>query len=146
MNNVTTFETSQRLKAAGFPQPVPAFGHLWYIFDKQFNKAKFEPAIVVGVHNAIQDKEFSVIYKSGSCREYDFDDLSNFYFAPTAADILKELPTKTLLFLSDTWHCGIQHGEILRNEFGWQHIAMSDNSAEAAALAYLSLNEKHNEK
>lgn len=30
---VTTFETAARLKSAGFPQPEPKWGQIWYGFD-----------------------------------------------------------------------------------------------------------------
>lgn len=76
MKNFCNYETSIRLKAAGFPQPRPEAGQTWYMEGGA-------PLIVL--------KRMSPevkVYLGGITHMYDF---SGAAFAPTAADILQEL-------------------------------------------------------
>jgi len=102
--NTVTFETAKRLKEAGFPQPEPEFGQVWY-----------------SPNGAIR-----VIY----IKTYDL------VFAPSATDILKEIP-----------FFGSLSFEVYETRFefrvweGLKLIAKNENPHEAAALAWLSIQE-----
>jgi len=77
MKNYVTFETAQRLKEAGFPQPEPEFGQVWY--EKNAN------AYVLG---GIKDGELNGSYLYGQTFEAcSLDAIKDDVFAPTAAYI-----------------------------------------------------------
>ena len=147
MKNVTTFETSQRLKVAGFPQPVPEFGQVWYAFDSQFDESEFKPLIVTGTMTNRSTGE-TVVYCTfidGSVREFDSKEFMYFFFSPAATDILRELPnTVYRRYGKAHW----QLGELTLPEKG-PHIvdfqkSHDENDAEMLAKKWLSLHEKKN--
>lgn len=90
MSNYTTFETAKRLKDARFPQPEPEVGQVWY-FQRylQGTARHWAPLIRVGV-----SKPFWMPMDGGNLE----GDLKNLVFAPTAADILRQLPGADLSF------------------------------------------------
>ena len=77
MDNIVSFETAKRLKEAGFPQPEPQRGQVWY----SKHRAEY---LVYNVD------EFGADYSCGSLsfvgRSLSADDC---VFAPTATDILR---------------------------------------------------------
>ena len=89
MKERTTFETAQALKAAGFPQPEPEAGQMWYLGDS--------PKYLAGqelTDSGHFDGDF-VFYTVGfpnlplvNSREDVFESM---VYAPTAADILREM-------------------------------------------------------
>lgn len=126
--NHTTFETSKRLKEAGFPQPEPDFGKIYY--DKES-----EQKIVV---IAFDGEYVDCVYQNLTWVSY-YIKISDLIFAPTATDILREMPEHDLTF----WHPQqTYYVEDTRNGIQWTN----NNPADAAALAYLKLNEKDNLK
>lgn len=138
MKNTVTFETAKRLKEAGFPQPEPEFGQFWY------HNAGLQIAIMesndAGGHIGKFIRFFGTV--NGSLREKSFFSVSimkifmkDACFAPTATDILKEIPFVSLSF------------EVYETRFefrvweGLKLIAKHENPHEAAALAWLSIQE-----
>lgn len=123
MENTVSFETAKRLKEAGFPQPVPEFGQFWYAPNG---------VICVMWGNGVFDGEARVMIANGNTiyiKTYDI------VFAPTATDILKEIPFVSLSF------------EVYETRFefrvweGLKLIAKHENPHDAAALAWLSIQE-----
>ena len=109
MKNVTTHETSAALKAAGFPQREPETGQFWYD----------DSGVLVCIGFSYDP--------GGSIARFK----QTFAFAPTAADILRELFGK--LQFSHTASKWIYKST--RTGKFWA----SDNPAEACALAWLEL-------
>jgi len=78
MKNIVTFETAQRLKEAGFPQPNWSFGQYWY------NKHSALFPFTNDIRNAAK----------------------TWFFAPTATDILAQITGHSLTFsIESGWHC-----------------------------------------
>jgi len=127
MKNYVTFETAVRLKAAGFPQPEPEFGQVYFDVDGDR---------LIGLEkNFFFEKGLDAPSLISDNREM------RLFFAPTDADILAELPENYGLFRRGEGFAviSLSHGEIDGTE------AEHDNLAEAAALAWLALNEKNPE-
>ena len=129
--NTVTFEIAKRLNEGGFPQPEPEFGQFWY------HNAGLQIAIMesndAGGHIGKFIRFFGTV--NGSLREKSFFSVS--IFAPTATDILKEIPFVSLSF------------EVYETRFefrvweGLKLIAKHENPHEAAAIAWLSIQEKN---
>lgn len=132
MQNHVTLATAQRLKDAGFPQPEFAFGQFWYSLGYQIN------IYVRAARPNIKNHIFI-----GETLTTQHHTANEVIFAPTATDILRELG-------SDYSICSFKiskvQWEVERRmmagfnvlPFTWVH----ENPAEAAALAWLSKNEK----
>lgn len=145
MNNLVTFETAKRLKEAGFPQPDFQPMQFWYD-DGIKGICPFRLYIVLHVGrfpagqpaplmHEICEKQHRQMYATHA----NFGEYQYVAFAPTATDILKQLPGYNLAFATENgWHCfflGID-GVIYAEH---NH---KNSPAEAAALAWLHLNEK----
>lgn len=126
MKNVTSSETSKRLKDAGFPQPPFQVGQSWYDVSGELFWVKCDESPYI--HG-----------------EWWGDDHSGFVeiphgdevFAPTATDIIEQLPSQATLrkpFNAELWIC--EYGE---GEDDWTEAS---TAPEAAALAFLNLNPK----
>jgi hypothetical protein len=120
--NTVTFETAKRLKEAGFPQPVPKDGQFWY-----------RPSGGIGYIDIVDsDGEIYALLNGEVKGVKGFDSA---IFAPAATDILKEIPFVSLSF------------EVYETRFefrvweGLKLIAKHENPHEAAALAWLSIQE-----
>jgi len=126
MKNTVSFETASRLKAAGFPQPEPEAGQVWYEGQKAYVLGK------------IEQRQLHGVYLDGECFEAcDINAMRDDIFAPTATDILAQLPSAANIskpFNAELWLC--VYGE---NEDNWTE---SNNPAEAAALAWFEIHEK----
>lgn len=110
-------ETAKRLAGAGFPQPKPEQLQNWYSEEGQHN-------VLVLVE--FYDKSSELI------GETDF-------FAPTATDILEELPGWNLCYTNQLgWQCWMDSSD----ENGYKHVVFSNaNPAEALAQAWFYQNE-----
>lgn len=143
MNNVVTYETAVKLKAAGFPQPEPQAGQFWY---KKHPSTAITLDFVQSVeYNQEGEKQFYTLWVGTDDTGGNFYTIKNhkLIFAPTATDILEQLPgyeigffptAKDLYFLPGAWSMRGLEDECPSAEH--------DNPAEAAALAWLKLNEK----
>jgi len=74
MKDIVTFETSIRLKDAGFPQPSPKAGQFWYGKNREVG--------YIFYHERLALLSGEIVY---------FDAPEKCVFAPTSTDILREL-------------------------------------------------------
>ena len=137
MKDITTFETSARLKEAGFQQPTPEAGQWWYNPDIGiFLTGKPSPYDGRKRHIYYPDTG-NVFFKN----EVLFPDC---VFAPTATDILRELSSDCVLGTKKLggWICGswrLISSDHMRFFVAGMH---DENPAEAAASAWLKLHDK----
>ena len=143
MTQHVTFETAARLKDAGFPQPEqPQRGQVWYTCFGQTMLVIYERKDRCDYHLLEKDRVyFDRIFENGEV------------FAPTAVDILEQLPECFSLekcgssfnccgdreYMRDCpvwWPLDIEHREDGSIEF------INDNPAEACAKAWLTINKK----
>jgi len=144
MKNHVNYETSVRLKEAGFPQPKPEAGQFWYLPLLGSINGENPPYCINFVGQ--EDIYFSRVGGIVTEREHVGNRLSVSMFlkaatfATTAADILRELGFRFYLIYDETtsqW--------FLNKPDSAFDIWDADNPAEAAALAWLELNEKQAE-
>lgn len=129
MKNVTTSETAKTLAENGFPQPTPEFGQVWYLSGK--------PHVCIG-------HEGGGIYNFRSqegMEERTAVNYPTYFFAPTATDILEQLPGWAItkggsMKVWSVWLPLFEPPESDEMEF---HLR---NPAEAGAEAWLKLNKK----
>lgn len=126
------YETATRLKDAGFPQPKPAPGQLWY-------KTIFEGGTAQHIAPCVLLDFGGQIVMQAIAPRWDYPGNSGFdkkaVFAPDAADILKLLPSDNRAsFMHDAfwveWDGGILH----------QTALYGSDLAEVLAERYLKLN------
>ena len=128
MKNHVNYETSVRLKEAGFPQPEPEFGQVWWLDDDNPS-----PLVITFVYSTGQ-VDFCL---EGGPTNMGHHLFPNMVFAPTAADILRELGFRFYLIYDETaskWFLNKPDSEF--------DIWDADNPAEAAAQAFLNLKAK----
>ena len=97
-----TFDTAKRLKEAGFPQMEPEFGQVWYDTN-EMPCLIFEGDSMKNVWTACPGRDYGQRVHVGTLKR-------NYTFAPTATDILRELPEsfylhKHILNGSLFWGC-----------------------------------------
>jgi len=128
---IVSFETAVKLKEAGFPQPEPKRGQIWWYPD-DYNGDVYG-VIITRNTQCPECVHFDGEFGSDTLSRQEFKDLA---FAPTATDILVDLGYNfSLSVLSDgNWFCDNQADE----SDAWQH----ENPAEACALAWLGKNKK----
>lgn len=124
MRNIVNFETAVRLKGAGFPQPeIAQKGQFWYDQKGSVQIIYFDP---------ILPDEFCEQFKA-----------KGWVYAPDATDILEQLGQMFVLFYDECpkikdWFCAKTS-----DVFGEIQVPLGHkNPAEAAALAWLEVNEK----
>ena len=130
MKNITTFETSKALIAAGFPVPDVDICQIWY------NDLRFASVIIKNVDGnfiaaSLLDGEVGNDFSEGQIKSFCIP-------AFTATDILRELGddffiefcNKPFLVNNEKWVVNDEH----------QNQYTHSNPAEAAALAYLLKN------
>ena len=144
MDNVVTLETAKRLKQAGFPQPEFEPGQIWYRKNKE---EQIERQYIV--KNWLANRIFAVECATGYLYKdvvFNSKDLTghnyamwskSLVFAPTATDILREMPGAILVL--ENYGSQGKVWEVWKNG---GLIADLENPAEAAAFAWLTLNEK----
>ena len=134
MKNVVSYETAVRLKNAGFPQPEPEAGQLWYMIG--FDTPRLA---IVGLWGTVDKRP---VYRYLDANTWDFPDERESTFAPTATDILRELGGDNGLFSIlggfEVWRVRVGY----REEF----IYRNDSPAESAAAAWLKTHEKEEGK
>lgn len=131
MKNVTKFSTAFALKEAGFPQPEPAFGQIWYdeegtamlVFSKTGDFVTDDGTVFCA-----PDTLPSMVSMPGL--------FSHLYSAPTAADILRELPDYALAYDSESEEPYFYCFDTLRRNPS-QYPTKHTNPAEACAVEYL---------
>lgn len=143
--DIVTFETAKRLKEAGFPQPEPTFGQIWYNGAEAFVVVKFcraEEWSVCPLRSADWVRTFSAAFQ----HPLTFGDP---LFAPSATDILRELGERYHLVCvgGKNWIIEREISTSFEDSFyGYvtetAPIENHENPAEACALAWLQLNSK----
>lgn len=149
MNTQTvTVQTGRLLAAAGFPQPAPAPGQWWgdesgvvLIFGETIPQPGKYWEDENGVMQPVGGLSPVVHYVDGGRPIIDdyFDarDFGGLVYLPTVGDILRELPQFCIL---ERWDGdGLFYLESANGYDQFKH----ESAAEAAALAYLELNEKN---
>lgn len=124
MKDIVTFETAVRLKEAGFPQPAPEAGQFWYGKNREVG--------YIFYHERLALLSGDIVY---------FDAPEKCVFAPTATDILREMPGCILAvenLYKETAIVGVYY-EVLKTG---RLLSDHGNPAEAVAEAWLKLNEK----
>ena len=123
MNNLinhVTPETADRLKAAGFPQPSPEVGQVWY-------DPKNKPCFVFTSH----DNTWSyAIDSSGGTFGVNGND-HGLNFAPTATDIIRELSHENIkisFYENDGFNVELNYDSFYGADKTFEH----KNPAEAA--------------
>ena len=112
--SIMTFDTARRLKEAGFPQPQPAFGQIWY--DKGGRH--------LSMHDIKEPDELARHFRE-----------KGFAFAPTATDILFALGSD--VYLTRSYRGGFDVYLTFRNLEDGCPDATHENAAEACAAAWL---------
>ncbi len=145
MKDIVSYETAVRLKVAGFPQPTPEAGQWWHNPDFGL--------FVVGAKWFADNREYKIFYpgtgKSVLKSEARFLECA---FAPTATDILREMPNYFYIRKYKHQTNDIQMFSIFCEEQTADddllQIAkgVSQNPGEAAAEAWLKLNEPREQK
>ena len=121
MKNTVSSPTAQRLKAAGFPQPEPEAGQVWYEGQKAYVLGK------------IEQRQLHGVYLDGECFEAcDINAMRDDIFAPTATDILAALFPAEIQF---------QISAIISSGSSVQVLQMALDP-ESAAAAWLEIHEK----
>lgn len=121
MKNIVSFDTAKRLKGAGFPQPK--YIEIGFVYSDE------------GDLLYLRECSFIVRMLCGEIGE-----ISGLVFAPTATDILVRLEECTIYsdIRSSKFICSTGSNS---DGIAWFSIA-HENPAEAAALAWLEINEK----
>lgn len=124
MKDIVSYETSLKLKTAGFPQPELQKGQVWWRSENWFELVSYA------------DDGDIYYYMDGSGHSM-IKSLSDFngVFAPTVTDVLREMGADWLIGnYGNEWGVLQYHG----GEFKYDGC-MHENPAEAAALAYLKI-------
>lgn len=127
MKDCCTPATSARLKAAGFPQPDPAPGQVWYVHGD---------TVILSAHPTTPSwlRMFYLSARESALKAFDIrkEVFSEHTFAPGVADLLRALPA-TYVF-SRNWITSKYEVELNGRVFN------NENPAEALAAAWLSEN------
>lgn len=109
MKNFLSYDLSEKLRKAGFPQPVPEFGQVWYFPNPLWLDISSDPFVVTGLTDDVCD-----YVCMGSTDVYLGRGLnSDEIFSPSASDILAQIPDCFLHFDSEkeAWVCAEMLGE-----------------------------------
>jgi hypothetical protein len=119
MKNIVSFETAKKLEAAGIERPTPEIGQFWHD-DNQCTLLISSISRGYAFAKYTHDQALPIVM-------IGFEDFNELVYAPTATDILEQLPDCKM------WHHGgFWFVEKLDREFA------NENAAEAVAEAYLS--------
>jgi len=130
MNNFVTYETALRLRAAGFPQPEPKAGQMWY-----------DPYDVEHIVTSVDEWHVNLAPLSevvNYTEEFDYPDFPGvWHFAPGPAEILLKLgPDFQIGVQWKRFWCGRIAGE------SGEYATHSESMAEACAQKWLLIHEK----
>ena len=131
-----SFETARKLQAAGFPQPQPAAGQVWYYPSGMELYVLPDLDCDLNLKNEITSSIDEVI-EVGSLQF-----TNSLVYAQTATDILEQLGS--CYSLTYDFHCGfgcVKSSSGVVNEI-FSDDPPRDNPAEACAEAWLKLNPK----
>lgn len=120
--NIVSFETAVKLKEAGFPQPEPEVGQMWY--DNGGN------AYVIFYRRAYSVFAAPIDWGYGVTRKFDVKKCT---FAPGPAEILLELPGHDLYFVDGGFEVNFKNHSTFSDE--WYN---NGNAAEACAAAWMA--------
>jgi len=126
MDNYTTAETAWKLKEKGFPQPEPQKGQIWHGKEGAYQVMAFQG------ENSFVNESTVYCHRVGSTQVFDMplNLFKKFVYAPTPADILKELGKDyNLSFFEGLFYC--VHDNLMGEAYS------HENPAEACALAYM---------
>jgi hypothetical protein len=133
MNNFVTYETALRLRAAGFPQPKPEAGQVWYDPYKTEMVITFVDEWHVNLVPLTEEVNFTEEYQR---RHFPVP----YLFAPGPAEILRELPDHV---------CGNNkspQGGYWCGRIASVSASFHENLAEACAAEWLQIHNKNNNK
>lgn len=141
MKDVCTPATAARLKAAGFPQPAPATGQVWYVH---------RDAVILSAHPTTLSWLRMFYLSAGESTGKVFDIrkevFSGHTFAPGVADLLRVLGGRACISEDSDKRFAVANN--LRIKIDWEQISgtapdwqwFDENPAEALAAAWLSEN------
>jgi hypothetical protein len=128
MSNFVTYETALRLRAAGFPQPEPKAGQMWYDPYKTEMVITFVDEWHVNLVPLTEEVNFTEEYQR---RHFPVP----YLFAPGPAEILREL--------GPDYQCGMQGTYYWCGRMPSQYASVEENMAEACAAQWLIHNQKN---
>lgn len=130
MKDILSYETAVRLKESGFPQPSPEAGQVWH-YDRQ-------TSLIITFAYSTGQIDFATI---GGITKSLVELPDHCVFAPTATDILRELPPLVfeLFYSRRNQDFLVQKRSDDDNPL---YCFDSENPAEATAEAWLKLNDK----
>lgn len=137
MENYVTPETAKKMKEAGFPQPEPRPGQMWFSAFHEIPSIVSHRTDRVGefMLAPISRVDWSHIFFAGPI----IGNAENI-FMPTVADILRELPNKVLFWRNDDlFVCGVQmvdDGDYYAIRFN--EVYKNVNPAESVAEVWLN--------
>ena len=139
MSEVVSFETAKRLEAAGFPQPAPQVGQMWY--------TRHLGALCLVIHANETESGWLVVgsVESGKISSFTSDLLALcLVYAPSATDILNYMRGNYRLSCSNYgWWCyRVEELPDGTDGFRVAECYNDKNPADAAAAAWLSIYEK----
>ena len=128
--HVTTHETSQKIKDAGFPQPPFSVGQIWY------NQSGIKYLITGGEGLLVFVKRIDAENWSRPLPIFNWEGWS---YAASATELLPD--NYHLMTQAKKWYCRLPHFD--GKEFqDYYPIFYHENPAEAAAFAFLFTNNK----
>lgn len=131
MKDIITYKTAVRLKNAGFPQPEPEAGQLWYL----------QSGIIAWVAKKRPFDQFLLCDELGEpfiAMYLVFGE--DLVFAPTATDIFRKLPRYSSIQMVEYEGSAMPVCEAIINNAYQSFI--EESIIESAAAAWLKTNEK----
>lgn len=134
MSNIISFETAVKLKEAGFPQPVPQVGQVWYGLIRGYSE--------INMIVSVKDKDIFIDIHGNHHLQEAFDKFGT--YAPTVGDLLKELPDWELSY-APAILCSIvpSINPFVISNYDYDDMEKrsfsGDSAVDACAIAYLKL-------
>lgn len=136
--DIVSFKMAKRLKEAGFPQPEFSTGQMWY--------NEFAAITIIGKKELDENNSEIIYFFCHSLLTSRTDRMRlalgyGIYFCTSATDILRKLGSDFDLSALETGNWILIKRDPNLQEIGIKHW-IAENPAEAAALAWLEINEK----